>query len=287
MVRRKMASAYYCLSSCPFAVALFAVVLHDSSTFAVAPTEPLEWKLLQPKKYQNFDGDEVEMNNDDELNGIYRHNDIVPDLKPYFFRYNYDYIDKSLKDLYRNFSKVSELTFGKKLDELIEDCKAGKASEEEQRLYHQFYRAYPVIDTDCIVNHICHYFEYFEKTVKQNASKDGENMLVGFVQNVFSPDDELYMKVEKLIDEYKRMKQLIAKEAKTTDGDTNKERNLRSYESNKNICCYYKNELLEICDHDLQTLFDVLAAVTKQNEKIIFDLMDNLIVEIIRKGIGR
>ena len=259
----------------------------DRIKTAVAPTEPLEWKLLQPKKFQSFDGEEVEMNSDDELNGIYRHNDIVPDLKPYFFRYNYDYIDKSLKDLYRNFNKVSELTFGKKLDELIEDCKAGKASEEEQRLYHQLNRAYPVIDSDCIVNHICHYFEKFEKTVKQNAHKDGENMLIGFVQNIFSPDDELYKKAEKLIDEYKRMKQLIAKEAKTTDGDTNKERNLRSYESNKNICCYYRKELLSICDHDLQILFDVLVAVTKQNEKIIFDLMDNLIVEIIRKGMGR
>ncbi len=63
----------------------------DRIKTAVSPTFPLEWSALQPRSIQKKDFSNDTVESEEELQGIYFHNEFVPDIKPYFFRYNYGY----------------------------------------------------------------------------------------------------------------------------------------------------------------------------------------------------
>lgn len=131
----------------------------DRIKTSVAAQPPLEWKTLQGVKrayYQNGEFSNEQTLSDEEMQGKDRHNKLTPDVKPYYFRYNYGYIDKAIRELNRECNKMCRLTFGYKLEELFRRCKQRFADEREMQLYNQYIKAYPVIDSDCVVNHICH-----------------------------------------------------------------------------------------------------------------------------------
>ena len=256
----------------------------DRIKTAVSPTSPLEWNLLQSKKFQNGDFEETFVTTDDEQDGIYRHNELVPDIKPYYFRYNYDYIDKSIRDLNREFNKVCEYTFGYKFEELTKRCFDGNCNEFEKQLYEQYLKAYPAIDTDCIVNHICHRFEDFEINLKKNTIAEGENMLIRFAANK-NPDGAILDKISKTIESYKRFKRFAAKSVNTNYTDNRKEKGQKAYETQNLMAIFYRNEILDICGGDLQLAFDCIVKVSNSNEKLIWELLDEMILPIIKKAV--
>lgn len=256
----------------------------DRIKTAVSPTTPLEWSLLQGKKYQTGEFEETIVTTDDEQAGIYRHNELVPDIKPYFLKYNYDYLDKSIRDLNREFNKVFEYTFGCKLEELANLYCNGECDESQQLLYEQYQKAYPAIDTDCIVNHICHNFENFEKTLKKNTVAEGENMLNLFVVNK-KPDSDLLDKVSKSVESYKRFKRFATKTTNTNLVDTKKEKSHKAYETLNLMSVFYKNEIFDLTNGDLQLAFDCLVTISNNNEKLVWELMDETIIPIIKKAV--
>ena len=255
----------------------------DRIKTAVAPTIPLEWALIQITKLQNSEFEEVQKNTDDEQNGIYRHNELVPDYKPYYFRYNYDYIDKSIRDIDREFNKVCEYTFGEKLDCLIDRCNDGTADEAEMQLFNQYRKAYPVIDSDCIVNHICHNFERFESELRKETIAEGRNMLADFVKSENLPA-ELIKQTETIIEEYKRFKRFMAKSANTNYKENRKAKGQKVFEAQNLMSIFYRDKLLEIVGGDLQLAFDLLVTVAKSNENIVWDFFDEMLLPLIKKG---
>lgn len=255
----------------------------DRIKTAVAPTIPLEWALIQITKLQNSEFEEVQKNTDDEQSGIYRHNELVPDYKPYYFRYNYDYIDKSIRDIDREFNKVSEYTFGEKLGSLIDRCNDGTADEAEMQLFNQYRKAYPVIDSDCIVNHICHKFEKFETELRKETIAEGRNMLADFVKCKNLPA-VLIKQTETIIEEYKRFRRFMAKSANTNFKENRKAKGQKVFEAQNLMSIFYRDKLLEIVGGDLQLAFDLLVTVAKANENIVWDFFDEMLLPLIKKG---
>lgn len=256
----------------------------DKIKTAIAPTLPLEWTTLQAKKFQSQNFEEVKINTDEEQAGINRHNELAPNYKPYYFRYNYDYIDKAIRDLHRIFNDVCKSTFGIKFDVLTEKCNEGLATDAELKLYEQYCKAYPVIDTDCIVNHICHNFENFEKKLKKNTIKEGKNMLADYVSNSIDVDSNLLHEVTMILDEFKRFRRFLARNTNTNYMDNKKSKAKKAYESQNLMNAFYRDKIFDLVNGDVQLAFDMLVTAVKGNEKIVWDIMDDTIIQIISKG---
>lgn len=255
----------------------------DRIKTAVAPTMPLEWSLLQGQKHQSIDFEEIQMTTEEERIGISLHNELVPDLKPYYFRFNYEYIDKAIRDLDREFNRVCEYTFGFKLNELVDRCNEGLATDTEVQLFDQYRRAYPVIDSDCVVNHISHNFEMFEKKLKKNTVAEGENMLLQFVANN-ELDSNLVNQVSITLDEYKRFRRFLAKSVAMNHKESKNNKSKKTSETQNLISLFFRDKILGLVDGDLQLAFDLMVVVAKENSKIVWEIMDDLIVPIIKKG---
>ncbi len=193
----------------------------DRIKTAVAPTFPLEWSTLQTCKVQTRDMVEVDISDDEEQEGVFRHNNVVPDVKPYFFRYNYEYLNESINTLDRVFNEVSKPTFGKKWEEVKELCRNGKGNERMNQLYQQYHEAYPVIDTDCIVNHISHRFEKLERDIYRQTLAEGEKMLKSYIGNTPMQDDIL-SKVNQFVVAYQRFRCFSAKPIRTKESNKSK-----------------------------------------------------------------
>ena len=254
----------------------------DRIKTSIAPFQALEWKTLQGVKRQNRDFEVSQVLNDEEIQGIERHNKLTPDVKPYYLRFNYDYLDKAIKELNRECNKMCKLTLGYNLGELFRRCEQRIADEREMQLYNQYWAAYPVIDTDCIVNHICHYFEDFEKNLKKETIAEGVNMLSDFVSNDFMPDNDVLSKVKFIIDGYRRQKRFLAKNVNFNNDINNKEKRHNVFESQQEINVYYRNEIFDLTEGDLQLAFDYLMAAS-DDEKTVWGILDDAIIPIIKE----
>ena len=72
----------------------------DKIKTGIKPTLPLEWQRLQVVWLKgDIYEDDYMLTCEDEAQGIYKHNEFVPDVKPYFLRYNYKYLDDDIRKL--------------------------------------------------------------------------------------------------------------------------------------------------------------------------------------------
>ena len=273
---------YNCIYNSIVALGQIVGMEIDRIKTAVAPTKPCDWKPLQIKRFQDADGNVICASCDDERNGINRHNALVPDIKPYYFRYNYDYIDKAIKDSDSAFNRLSDFNLGIKLSELIKRVENGTANAEESEIYSQYKRDYPVIDTDCIVNHVCHHFEDFEKSVKRESRSEGVNMLKDYISDN-NLDAEMLQATATIIDEYKRYRKFVGKSMSANLKENKKNKSKKASETQQTAGLYYCDKLLDIAKGDKQLAFDLLMTVAKEDEYIVWQIMDNMIIDIIRR----
>lgn len=253
----------------------------DRIKTAVQPTYPITWQSLQVVYKQKRDDTAEQMICKDESEGVYRHNALVPDRKPYFFRYNYKYLDDSLKELDTAFNKVSVFTFGMKLSELKEKCECGNASEEMLQLYGQYQRAYPLLDTDCVVNHVCHLFEDFEKSLEKKVSSEGVNMLPEFLSGS-ALDKDIISQVDEMLAGYQRLMRLETK-ANNSKKDSTQELKKEAYTRLDAIRNHYRNAVLELMNGDMQLAYDYLVTAAKGRVKLVWDILDKDIIAVIGK----
>lgn len=252
----------------------------DRIKTAVKPTMPKEWLRLQAEKNEDDNAEAIEKVSEEERQGIYRHNMLLPVIRPYFFRYLYGYLDDNIKQLERCINEVSVLTFGIKIDKLIDLCESGNANEEMMHLYEQYKSAYPVNNSNCVVNHVCHYFEDFEKTLKRNVSAGTTNKLKSFV-----PDSELNTDLLKQFQElcysYNRIKQIITKRYNCKNTDSHKNLRKKCYEMMVSVRKSYREKMMELAQGDNELAFSYLMEATK-DYKIVWELLDKKIVNILR-----
>lgn len=96
----------------------------DKIKTGIAPVQPYNWKPIQIvyKQKQKDDGEieNVSLYSEEQKKAIYHHNELVPDKKPYFFRYNYPYLDKDIKRLENEINKECKYNYGMKLSEILD-----------------------------------------------------------------------------------------------------------------------------------------------------------------------
>ena len=253
----------------------------DRIKTGVKPTLPLEWKPLQVewRKGNNLYEDDVMVTSEQEAKGIYRHNDFVPDVKPYFLKFNYLYLDKDIRQLRYSFNRASVINFMLKLDELETLCKDGEATEEMQRMYNLYLKAYPVNDTDCIVNHIAHLFEQVHLDLQKQITSEGRNMLKEMISD--NPTDkDILDKVCFAYDGYRRFLRTETKRNNTNHKDGKKMIVKSSADRLNAIRNHYRSVLMKICG-TCQNTFDYLVFIAKENEKNIWDLLGDDILNIV------
>ena len=253
----------------------------DRIKTGVKPTLPLEWKPLQVewRKGNNLYDDDVMITSEPEAKGIYQHNDFVPDVKPYFLKFNYLYLDKDIRQLRYAFNRASVINFMLKLDELETLCTNGEATEEMQRLYNLYVKAYPVNDADCIVNHIAHLFEKFHFDLQKQISHEGRNMLKEMISD--NPtDNETLQAVCFAYDGYRHFLRMETKRNNTNHKDGKKEIRKSSADRLNAIRNHYRKVLLNICG-TCRNAFDYLVFIAKENEKNVWDLLGDDILKIV------
>lgn len=256
----------------------------DRIKTAVKPTMPKEWMQLQVGKYnEKIDDDtfvEVIAVSPDEQKGIYRHNDLLPVIRPYFFRYLYSYLDDSIKQLERCVNEVSVISYGMKIDKLIETCKAGNADEEMMHLYRQLISHSPVNDSDCVVNHVCHFFEDFEKSLTNKISAGTSHKLKEYVPAV-ELDENVLHQFQEVCYSYNRIKQLTAKRYSMRTNDSRKNIRYKCNDDMGMLRKMYREKVLDLVNHDSAMACAYLLAATK-DYKIVWELLDKRLLALLR-----
>lgn len=237
-------------------------------------TEPLEWKVL-------FVGDRENIS-EAECKGIMRHKSLAPGLKkPYYFRYVYPEIDKKIRKFMKSFEWVSAKKYGCKVAELGD-------SEEEMRFRKRYKKNFPAIDTECITNIVCHDFEEFAKDLPVQVSK-GENLLKRYTQER-SFDQNKLNEISDVIKEYSRFSNFITKNSIIENRESYKKFKEDLHATQENLRRFYFRRAAEIINPnprmtDFQAVFDYLMKATKDNEKIVFEILGKDIARIIEKAV--
>lgn len=91
--------------------------------------------------------------------------EIIADRRPYFFRYLYPEYDKNNKKRISAYDKYSMMNFKLTLQELI--FKSDR-TEKEEKTFSNFCKFGELLDSDCVMNNICHYMESKIKEIKAN-----------------------------------------------------------------------------------------------------------------------
>ena len=253
----------------------------DRIKTAVAPTFPIEWQALQVEKDPNLDSNTRVISSEEECKGIYRHNRFVPDTKPYYLRYNYDYLDKAIKKLDKDTNTVCKSDYGFRFNELTKRVSDGSATEEESKFYETYLKAYPVIDTDCIVNYVCHKFEEISKNIHTRSLSEGVNMLSDLILRDIKIDAGKKKQVESLVNAYLRFRRDLAKAANTNYKENNKEKQKKLYNAKSAMNDYYEDLLLKLFNNDIELTLTYLVDCCK-SESTIWDLFYKSILRIIR-----
>lgn len=252
----------------------------DRIKTGVKPTLPLEWKPYQVEWKSNNDDEDVMITSEPEAKGIYRHNDLVPDVKPYFLKYNYLYLDRDIRQLKTACNRSSVINFGMKLDELIAECESGNGTDEMQSLYNLYKSAYPVIDTDCVVNHISHLFEQVHFDLHKQISSEGRDMLKEFISDNPTDKDTL-MEVCNIYDGYRRFLRVETKKSRSNWKDGAKDIKHHNSDIFESMREHYKKVIRKVCG-SYQNAFDCLVFLSKGYEKIVWDLLGDNLLSIVK-----
>ena len=110
-----------------------------------------------------------------------QHNYLCLDRHPYFFIYRYSDTRKKYNKHKKSYEKWAKQKFRKTLDDiLISDVK----TEEEIEFLENYFKYNPVIDSDSVMNRLCHYIEYVNFDVRKNLKiKEKKSMYKKFVLN--------------------------------------------------------------------------------------------------------
>jgi hypothetical protein len=276
----------------------------DKIKTGVAPIEPTSWKPLQYKKEQKVDVNgnarTVYPQSKEEKEIIKNHNALIPDRKPYFMKYIYNYLNSDISTFVYALNQESIYSYGMKINELMnevidtekievifnkqKDTNCILTEDEELilsmwRTQKKYIKYFPVIDSDCIMNKICHKFEALEEQFSRKAN--GINTLVNYIT---LQDYEPYIlkETQMLSEQYHRYKKFLTKnnnskniENGKTIAKNTKERLMLLYE-------LIRNKMLDLCSGDIHVIFDYMVKVTENRDSnFVWDVLGESIFEVI------
>jgi hypothetical protein len=222
---------------------------------------------------------------DEETQGQIRHNALVPDVKPYFMRYNYSKIDSDLKQLDSLFEKDSKANFGCSFKSICEQDSSKITEHMSKRIdKYKRMRSTMVIDNECIVNQIAHIMENFEHEIRKNINEEGVNMLSSFVSIGFKPEKKIMDKILFFIAGYKKMRYRSTRNINMMKSLNQSEIEKLMKEHRQNVRKFFILEILNVCDGDFQKAFDYVVCAAKGEESLAWELLDNIIFEVLGRN---
>lgn len=288
----------------------------DKIKTGIPPVSPYNWKPIQviykQQKLENGKTEKVSIYSKEQEKAIYHHNEFVPDIKPYFFRYNYSYLDKDIKTLENEIGKECRYNYGMKLKDFLEKyntdkffCevhelfdKAKKHRESENKEYEstaeelemiriyatirKYIKAYPVLNTKCIMNQICHKFENLQAEL--NDFNDGKNLLKNYKITDLKIDNEKLDKIIEYIALYKKHRKFITKNNNIDNDNNNKLIAKDTKERMDSLIEYTRNSIYSLfepeCDKKVILTY-LLKAVKSEDVKFVWMIMNDDLLEII------
>lgn len=147
----------------------------------------------------------------------------------------------------------------------------------------KFKWTYPVLDTDCIMNKICHKFEAMEK--EYSEFNDGRNMLLDYVIQDTELDKDKLMYIKKYIQIYKRHRKFVIKNNNVPSGSSNNVVAKDTKQRLDSLLEYTRKNIYGVFEKgtDRQLILTYLLKVMKgaKNEQYIWEIMDNNLLSII------
>jgi hypothetical protein len=150
----------------------------------------------------------IDENNDyEDLELAKFNNRILIDKRPYFFRYLYSGYNKN----YINFVASHENFCMTKFKKSIRSVLDNPETEEEIQAKNKYLRFVPLLDSNCVMNNICHHLEKEVKEIRGNiVRKPKENLVKLLKNNNISLDSEKLKKLYDIFKIYKSERRNIA-----------------------------------------------------------------------------
>lgn len=276
----------------------------DKIKTGVAPVEPTSWKPLQYKKEQIVDDSgnarTLYPQSKEEKEIIKKHNSLIPDRKPYFMRYIYNYLDGDISTFMYSLNQESIYSYGIKIDKLLsekidsvkleaifekqKDCNYILTDDEELilskwRTQSKYKKYFPVIDSDCIMNKICHRFEKLADGFHKKSS--GCNMLINFT--TYQEYEPYILKETKILaDQYNRHKKFITKNNNCNTSDNSKAIAKNTKERLSLLYELIRNKMFDLCNDDIRVVFNYMVKVTEEDDtNFVWDILGDRILEVI------
>jgi len=250
----------------------------DKIKLGVAPEFPKEW--IEREKINDDDSDEVKAEK-------YKKNSMVICKKPYFMIYLYN----NLYNSYRNHIKQFDLDCRNKYGISFNDLKNSKEKEDEQIKFIKKADYFsPILDTNCVMNKICHKIEKFEDIISYDKSFY-TSVLPEFNTYEYDIEDSKILLIEKIYREYKAQRKFSY--VKELLGNTLQKEDFAEYINSmtKALINEYQNRCINDISSNTKEQYSYFMALGKSyNSKnkqfdysIVWDLLDAGILDIIPK----
>ncbi|MFK7678804.1 hypothetical protein ACI3ER_12240 [Bacillus sp. Wb] len=211
-------------------------------------------------------------------------NSIMVDRHPYFFTYLYKDTNRKYKKHYEEQNTTCQQKYGMTIEKL--KLKKRKTTEEMDFI-NNFEEHSPVIDSDCVMNNICHHIESVNFKIRDIIKNADSSSIYNLYMNDEYPiDDEISKKIHKAYKAHnKMMSQIIAQSHL-------QESHKEGYDEGLSVDLkagheLLKNKFLEICSNDYEVVNCLIHLIYEMNVSTNKELMWNLYGDIIFENVKR
>jgi hypothetical protein len=204
---------------------------------------------------------------------------LIISKRPYFMRWLYSNYNKDYKK-YKNAKNTYCIgVFGYSLEDFL--LKQKENLDEKELWFHSIYlKNNPLLDSNCLMNKICHYMEKSVQTIKENHCLEDDEKLINLIKDDTMQVENLHEKLNKMLflyEKYKKHKQSL------TIADDGSEEHYRTVEQyNKSI----RQEAYSISSNiaELANIAIAICYVRNRDRGFVWNLFGEGIVENVIKG---
>lgn len=139
------------------------------------------------------------------------YNTVLCDKRAYFMRWLYSDYNKEYTKHIKKYNQISFIRYGKHLEEII----SNPLNQEQEDFIKRYYRYNPLLDSDCVMNRICHHMEDSVKLLKETMSRKRQDLSFLLKSN---NDMTIYKKLDEIYREY-RAEKIIFSQIKLESGE--------------------------------------------------------------------
>ena len=175
----------------------------------------------------------------------------------------------------------------KKEKEKNPDYELSKEEVLKTKIYSilkKYRRAYPVLDTNCICNRICHKFEKLQE--KYSDFNDGRNMLQDYCIEDMKFEKSIIEKIIEYIGMYKKQRKFITRNNNVSNEKSGKMIAKETKERLDSLLEHTRKQIYVLFDNDKKMILNyMLKAVHSDEVRYIWQIMDEDLLEVIPKKV--